>query len=191
MGGALCQGLLKNLKDVTVSLADHHPENLKPFSGIKTSTKPQEILGDADAVLIAVKPQTFGALCAELHGALEGKLVISIMAGKTLATLMQETGSRRVIRSMPNLGVRVGRGLTAWVPSSDVTGEEATITQHFFAQLIDRGALLPEDASKVWRADVEHRRDVLGSRCATLESGFERPADLARCGAVVVPGRKQ
>lgn len=133
MGSALCCGLIEVCPDITLSIADKHPEHLEPFSGIAATVKTGDILADADAVLIAVKPQSFDGLIAELPGALEQKLVISIMAGKTLASIEAKTGSKRVVRAMPNLGVKVGRGMTAWIASNPVTEEERAFVRRIFS----------------------------------------------------------
>lgn len=124
MGAALCSGLLESSSGLIVSLTDRHTEKLKSFSGITTSTDPKKIVSEADYVLIAVKPQSFDELCKDLDGLLQGKLIISIMAGKSLATLAEKTGSDRIVRSMPNLGAQVRKGITAWVASSAITPDE-------------------------------------------------------------------
>lgn len=132
MGSALCHGLRASLPDLTLVLADRHAENLKKFQGLKASIYPEDILHEADAVLIAVKPQSFDALTLELGDALRDKLVISILAGKTLKTLQEKTGSKRVVRSMPNLGVQVGRGMSAWIPTNAVTQAEEDFVRSLF-----------------------------------------------------------
>ena len=134
MGAAFCRGLTEALPNISVSITDHNAEKLKPFSDISTSTNPQEILGNADCVLLAVKPQSFDTLCEDLGDLLKDRLIISIMAGKTLETLREKTGSSRIVRSMPNLGAQVRQGITAWITSSAVTGaEEKSVRQMFQA----------------------------------------------------------
>ncbi len=133
MGAALCCELIEGCPDITLSISDKHPEHLEPFAGISATERTGDILADANAVLIAVKPQSFDALVEELPGALSGKLVISIMAGKTLASIEEKTGSKRVVRAMPNLGVKVGRGMTAWIASKNVTEEERTFVRQIFS----------------------------------------------------------
>lgn len=124
MGAALCSGLLESSSGLAVRLTDRHAEKLKTFSGIETSTDPKKIVSGADYVLLAVKPQSFDELCKDLDGLLRDKLVISIMAGKSLTTLAEKTGSERIVRSMPNLGAQVRKGITAWITSPAVTPDE-------------------------------------------------------------------
>lgn len=146
MGAALCRGLLEAFQDVTVSIADRNAEKLQSFSDIPTSTDAKEIVAKADAVLLAVKPQAFDALCDDLKGLLGDKLVLSIMAGKTLNTLMEKTGSKHIIRSMPNLGVQVRQGITAWIASSAVTPEQEKAVRRIF-QAVGTEVRMKDEAS--------------------------------------------
>ncbi len=155
MGTALCKGLLESLPELSVAITDRHAERLKQFSAIRTSTDPKEIVENADHVLIAVKPQSFDAICEELHDLLRGKLVISIMAGKTLKTLSEKTGSRRVVRTMPNLGAQVKKGMTAWIASSDVTASEKESVRMIF-QAVGREIQMKDES------DIERFSVIVG-----------------------------
>lgn len=74
---------------------------------------------NADAVIIAVKPQSYEELAKQLQGCLASKKVISIMTGITLEYLLATTGSTNVVRAMPNLPLKVGKALTGWIASSE------------------------------------------------------------------------
>lgn len=143
MGAALAHGLHAS-KNFTLLIADKHEENLKKFTGIQISTNPLELTGKADAVLIAVKPQSFDTLMEELGSALQAKLVISIMAGKTLSTLQEKTNSGKIVRSMPNIGAAVGQSMTAWIASRDIDSEEKKFVRSVF-QSIGKEILAPSE----------------------------------------------
>lgn len=64
-----------------------------------------------DIVILAVKPQDFD----EVKINLENELLISIMAGVSLKKLAEKTGAKKIVRSMPNLALRVGAGFTGWI----------------------------------------------------------------------------
>ncbi len=69
----------------------------------------------ADAVILAVKPQTF--IKEKLYDQLwplGNKLVISVMAGLATRRLCRLLGTEHVVRTMPNLAVATGNSLTAW-----------------------------------------------------------------------------
>jgi len=65
------------------------------------------------AAILAVKPQMAGAVLPNLAAALNGHgVVLSIMAGKTIADLQAALGVP-VIRAMPNTPASIGHGITA------------------------------------------------------------------------------
>jgi pyrroline-5-carboxylate reductase len=73
----------------------------------------------AQVIVLAVKPQKAGELRAAL-GAIVAPdtLVLSIMAGKTLADLARlAPGTEAIVRAVPNLPAAVGRGATVAVAS--------------------------------------------------------------------------
>ncbi|MBX3389583.1 MAG: pyrroline-5-carboxylate reductase [Phycisphaeraceae bacterium] len=85
--------------------------------------------------LLAVKPQVFPRVEADLRGLLDSapRRVVSIMAGLSTSLLQSALGtSARVIRLMPNTPAQIRRGTTAWAPgSSAVAGDEAATIELF------------------------------------------------------------
>jgi pyrroline-5-carboxylate reductase len=129
MGAALCRGLLNVFPADALSASDHHAEKLRSLGVKKTSTDPNDILPLADFVILAVKPQSFRDLMRDLRVPLTKKLIVSVMAGVTLARLARATGANAVVRAMPNLGAAVGHGVTGWVASKNVTREQKQLVQ--------------------------------------------------------------
>ncbi|AWN40588.1 pyrroline-5-carboxylate reductase [Methylobacterium durans] len=77
----------------------------------------------SEAVVLAIKPQGLAATAPDL-GPLIGPdtLVVSILAGKTIADLKARLpGARAVVRAMPNLPASIGRGATGAAASPEVT----------------------------------------------------------------------
>lgn len=67
-----------------------------------------------EVVMLAIKPQSFAAVAQELAGQVaESTLVLSILAGTTLARLTAAFPHQPVIRAMPNTPAQVGQGITA------------------------------------------------------------------------------
>jgi len=50
-----------------------------------------------------------------------------------LAHLAQRTGTERVVRAMPNLPARVGKGMTGWVASEQVAADEKSFVTELFS----------------------------------------------------------
>jgi|SRR5581483_7983890 len=76
-------------------------------------------VGTSDIAVIAVKPQSFTDLAEELRPHIDRQTVISIMAGVTVQRLTESLGTERVVRSMPNLPLKIGRSATGWYTESD------------------------------------------------------------------------
>jgi len=86
-------------------------------------------VADAALVFLAVKPQHAEAACRAFAPALApDATVVSIAAGVTIASLSAWTGTRRVVRVMPNTPCLVGRGVSAWARGADVGDEAAAAT---------------------------------------------------------------
>ncbi|MBT7736780.1 pyrroline-5-carboxylate reductase, partial [Candidatus Peregrinibacteria bacterium] len=81
----------------------------------------EKVIG-ADAVVIAVKPQSFESIGSGAD--LSGKLVISIMAGVSVEKIIKVLGSKKIVRVMPNLPLQVGAAFSGWYASDDVLNEE-------------------------------------------------------------------
>ena len=86
-------------------------------------------LYDADIAIIAVKPQSARELFESFSGIFEHKLVLSIMAGVTLHRLSVLSGAKKVVRCMPNLGVKLGKGVTGWIACEDVSDSEKDVVK--------------------------------------------------------------
>jgi pyrroline-5-carboxylate reductase len=82
----------------------------------------------ADIVLLAIKPQLFAQVLPEMKDAITSdKLILSIAAGVTVATIKQLLGEKMaIVRVMPNLAATVGESLSAWVVSPEVTTHQQT-----------------------------------------------------------------
>src|SRR3970040_1983795 len=50
-----------------------------------------------------------------------GQLVLSVLAGATTRALTSALGHDQVVRSMPNTPARLGKGMTVWYATPEVT----------------------------------------------------------------------
>ncbi|MBD1821982.1 pyrroline-5-carboxylate reductase [Cyanobacteria bacterium FACHB-DQ100] len=75
---------------------------------------------DCEIVLLAIKPQIFPQVAEELANQQVSALVISILAGTTIAQLEAAFPNAPVIRAMPNTPAAVGAGITAIAPGQRV-----------------------------------------------------------------------
>ncbi|MDR3421094.1 MAG: pyrroline-5-carboxylate reductase [Xanthobacteraceae bacterium] len=121
MGGALLEGWLRlGLDPARIAVIEPHPApqvSALTARGLRLNPD-RRALGEAAAVVIAVKPQ----IAAEVLPALApmigaSTVVVSIMAGRTLRFLsatLKNAGA--FVRAMPNLPASIGRGITVAVP---------------------------------------------------------------------------
>ncbi|MGN0935401.1 pyrroline-5-carboxylate reductase [Acinetobacter amyesii] len=88
---------------------------------------------DADIVLFAVKPQVLAKVLAPLQGLLEGKLVISIVAGAEIATISKLLGTERIVRVMPNTPALVQTGAHGLYADEAVSAEDRDLASQVLA----------------------------------------------------------
>jgi pyrroline-5-carboxylate reductase len=127
MGEALAVGLLDGgweADELAVAEVDadrhHHLEARLP--GVRVVRNPAWAAGDAEILVLAVKPgDSVDALASCSDVLPEGALVLSIAAGVTIASLEAVVPGRPVVRAMPNTGALVGRGAAAIAAGEHVT----------------------------------------------------------------------
>jgi pyrroline-5-carboxylate reductase len=128
IGEALVQGVLSRglaaPADLILSVkSDKHRAELEARTGIRTVLDNREIAAQADTLVVAVKPKGVAAVLegvADLLG--PSKLVISTAAGVPLELLESKVpAGTPVIRTMPNMAVAIGQGMTALSPGKAVT----------------------------------------------------------------------
>ena len=76
-------------------------------------------------VILAVRPQDLAGLLPELKGHLHPEqLVLSIIAGASIATLSQGLEHKTLVRIMPNTAARMGEGMSVWTATSNVSEKQ-------------------------------------------------------------------
>ena len=133
MGMAIYHGLVSQWAPETITVCDRHPSKLEQMdSKCSVTTSVEEAVSGADTVILAVKPAAFAEAVAPVTDALQGTLLISVMAGITLQQLRESTSAQRIVRAMPNLPVQVGEGVVAWMATDDVAAEERNFVVGLF-----------------------------------------------------------
>lgn len=130
MGSALLTGwLARGLDPKRVIVIEPYPsDGIRSLAagGIRLNPAAEEI-GAAAALVIAVKPQTFGDAAPALRPLVGSPtLVVSIMAGTTIAMLDTVCGGN-IVRAMPNTPAAIGRGMTVAVAAKGVNEKQRTM----------------------------------------------------------------
>lgn len=130
MGGAMLSGWLDGgLDPKRVTIIEPYPsDDTRGFVSRGVHLNPDmKSIGTADVLVLAVKPQMFRDAGPQLRSLVgPSTLVVSIMAGTTIAALGDVCGGR-VIRAMPNTPAAIGRGITVAVPANNVAPEQRNV----------------------------------------------------------------
>ena len=101
-------------------------EELQRQYGVRMTGSNVEAAAGADVVLLSLKPQTLTKVGRELSGHLNpSQLVVSIVAGANCKVLQTLLDHRPVVRSMPNTPAQIGRGMTVWYATPEVSEEQS------------------------------------------------------------------
>ncbi len=132
MGRAMLSAILdRNLStpgDITVSdVSAARLNHLEREFGVRTTGSNLEAIARAEIVVLAVKPQNLDEVLTELKGKLKpSQLVLSIVAGAGIDILRHRLGHDAVVRAMPNTPAQIGRGVTVWTATSQVSEKQRT-----------------------------------------------------------------
>jgi pyrroline-5-carboxylate reductase len=124
MGGAMLSGWLAHgLDPGRVAVIEPQPSDeirAHLAKGVRLNPSPQDS-GTVAAFVVALKPQAFREAGQALKPYVDATtLVVSIMAGTTIASLGEVLGGH-IVRAMPNTPAAIGRGITVAVAAKDVS----------------------------------------------------------------------
>jgi len=175
MGGAMLSGwLAQGLDGRNLGVIEPHPSDeigALVTKGVRLNPSPKDF-GAVATLVAALKPQMFreaGPMLKSFAG--PATLVVSIMAGTTIASISEVCGGS-VVRAMPNTPAAIGRGITVAVAANNVSAAQRAVAD----------ALLRATGSVEW-IDDENLMDavtaVSGSGPAYV---FLLAEELARAG---------
>lgn len=125
MAGALIAKGVCDGAEILVVDPDAQARERNTEIGARTSGEIGPELSGARVVVLAVKPQSALEMFESLRPHLqEGQVVISIMAGVTMAALQKGLGHQALVRVMPNTPAQVGLGMNVFFPANAVTADQ-------------------------------------------------------------------
>ena len=141
-------------------------------TGIRFCAEASDLPDDSDLFVLACKPQQLDNIDPAIPGLAEGKAILSIVAGKKLATLESKfPGARLIIRCMPNTPGSIGEGFTGYTPSSTLPPADKAAIEGILGSL---GEVL--EVQEPW---IDKVTAITGSGPAYF---FEFTAALAQAG---------
>lgn len=110
---------------------DGTAEGLASQHGITATYQLDHLIGEADWIILACKPQQFADLPSELAPLTRQRKILSILAGTPLARLQSRfPDAAQFIRAMPNTPGQIGAGITAFAAANHLSdSDRITITR--------------------------------------------------------------
>jgi pyrroline-5-carboxylate reductase len=131
MASSIIGGLVaKGFPPKRITASDPHQETLdrlKAIAPVRTVTSNENVVADADVVVLAVKPQVMKEVLEPLAATLQQSrpLIISIAAGIEIRSIEQWLGAALpIVRCMPNTPALVQVGATALYANAAVSDEQ-------------------------------------------------------------------
>ncbi|NLF49802.1 MAG: pyrroline-5-carboxylate reductase [Leptolinea sp.] len=141
MAEAMISGILKQKVTIAekIRTADVRLERvneLKDRYGVVPFTDNLQAIDHSDVVILAVKPQRIESVYAILRGKIPtGAVVLSIVAGASIAAISHGLDYNAVIRAMPNTPAQIGEGITVWVASQAVREDQVEMARQILTAM--------------------------------------------------------
>ncbi|MEA2928169.1 MAG: pyrroline-5-carboxylate reductase, partial [Hyphomicrobiales bacterium] len=179
MGGAMLQGWITlGYPLEKIAVLEPNPSDEIVGAGREGAhiNPPPSDIKDVAFLVLAVKPQVAAQIVPPLKSLVGPRtVVVSVMAGRTLAFLTNALGDCAIVRSIPNTPAAIGRGITVAVANAKVTPSQRQVAQRLLAAV---GAVEWVDDEGL----IDAATAVSGSGPAYV---FLLAESLARAGAAV------
>lgn len=113
---------LASPEQITLSFRGARPARFRDLHWTRDN---QELADRSDVIILSVRPADLPSLAIHV----EGKLVLSVLAGIRLDRLSAHFKGGRVVRAMPNAAVEVGWSFTPWIASAEATGHDRLLVR--------------------------------------------------------------
>lgn len=132
MAAAIIGGLIASGREPSwITVVDPNADQRTRLSqeyGVHTTDKVADA-ANANIIVLAVKPQVITAVAKRMETDLSGKLILSIAAGVTIATLEELFGPVAIARTMPNTPALLGLGATGLYVNDHTTEAQRLAAQ--------------------------------------------------------------
>lgn len=139
MGASILRGILRSGLTGPENIYIFDPDTAKMEAltndtGVRACSGNVELVGMSDYVILAVKPAAVPQVLQEVKESFtDRKVLVSIAAGISIDMLAQHLGqSRKIVRTMPNLPLMAGEGMTVISFGEHISEEEKETVKNLF-----------------------------------------------------------
>jgi pyrroline-5-carboxylate reductase len=138
MGGAIMEGIIRSgaIAANQVTVYDLNPAAIERARGLGANVagSVEDLVAASDIVMLGVKPKDFLEVLQSTGKLLEGKALLSIIAGVLYADLKDALPDVqfRMLTVLPNTPIQVGEGATGFTKETTFTAEEKQFAQRLF-----------------------------------------------------------
>ena len=133
VGGMIQHGLCTGSDIVMSNRSKEKLERMRNHFGVAVASDNNLVMQQAEYIILAVKPQQFPEMCAQLQVKPGSRqVVVSIMAGLPMATIKAQLGDVVTFRAMPNTPAKIGWGMTGVAADTSATEVQRQVVQHIF-----------------------------------------------------------
>ena len=144
-GGTMAQAIISSLigssKKFEIKVSDPiltvRNEIKKKFELFVTDDNSLAIK-NADLIILCIKPQHFKIVANQISGEITNdQTIVSIMAGININTISKAISTMKIIRIMPNTPAQIGKGISAWNSTLQVSKESKLAVKEILGVLGD------------------------------------------------------
>jgi pyrroline-5-carboxylate reductase len=132
LGSAIAHGLLRSRfvtpERLWISSRSGNTAAFEDGLGIRFTTRSQDLVDACPIVIVSVPPDL--ASTVEINA--ENRLLVSVMAGVSMAQIRRQTHAGRIVRAMSNPAAGIGLAYSPWCASADSTDEDRAWARRLF-----------------------------------------------------------
>ena len=132
MGRAMAEQLASHYR---IAVFDKDENKTSAQKGIIVARNLINLVEKAEVLILAVKPQDLDPVLKAIRNYVKDKLIVSIAAGISTKHLEKMLGEVRVVRAMPNIGVKIAESVTCLSRGSFASDEDLRLAQELFYYL--------------------------------------------------------
>ncbi|MDA8595882.1 pyrroline-5-carboxylate reductase [Flavobacteriaceae bacterium] len=183
LGLALAKGIVEHVDFEHLYLTKRQPSNLKNWSELPEVTVSSDnafACSKSDVIILAIQPGQVQGVLKEVKEHVKGALIISVVTGKSLASLEEQLHEgQKIIRAMPNTAVAVAQSMTC-ICANKHSSEDLIIAEKLF-QAVGQTLVIEEElmqaATVIGASGVAFwMRLIRATTQGAIQLGFEAEA---------------